>query len=136
MNVLEKYYVLPQLIDAKIEEIRRLRELSVSITSADPSREFVQGGSQVQCRFADIINRIIDLENELNDDVIELLDCELEAKRFIDTVRDPIVRVFLHYYYIDRLNMEQIAHKMNYSIRQLYRIKSKSRHLMSQENAI
>lgn len=136
MNVLEKYYILPQLIDAKIEEIRRLRELSVSITSADPSREFVQGGSQVQCRFADIINRIIDLENELNDEVIEMLDCEIEAKGFIETVKDPVLRVFLHYYYIDRLTIEQIAQKMNYSIRQLYRIKSKSRHLMSQENAI
>ena len=123
LSILNKCYYLPQLIASKTEEIKRLRELSVSIQGADPSREFIPGGPQVQCRFAEIIDKLVDLESELLDDINELLDVQKEAHKIIDAVQDDTERLILQYYYIDRLGMDEIASEMGYCPRQTYRIK-------------
>jgi hypothetical protein len=123
LSILNKCYYLPQLIASKTEEIKRLRDLSESIPGVDPSREFIPGGPQVQCRFAEIIDKVIDLENEILDDINELLDVQKEAHRIIDAVQDDTERLILQYYYIDRLEMEDIASEIGYSPRQAYRIK-------------
>lgn len=123
LSILNKCYYLPQLIASKTEEIKRLRELSESISGADPSREFIPGGPQVQCRFAEIIDKVIDLESEILDDINELLDMQKEAHKIIDAVQDDTERLILQYYYIDRLEMDEIASEMGYCPRQAYRIK-------------
>ena len=123
LNILDKCYYLPQLIDSKTEEIKRLRELSTSIPGADPSREFVSGGPQVQCRYAEIINKIVDLESEILDEVNDLLDLQKEARRLINAVEDETERLVLQYYYIDGLTMEEISERIGYGERHTYRIK-------------
>jgi hypothetical protein len=123
LSILNKCYYLPQLIASKTEEIKRLRELSVSIQGADPSREFIPGGPQVQCRFAEIVDKVIDLEGEILDNINELLDVQKEAHKIINAVEDETERLILQYYYIDRLEMDEIAAKIGYCPRQAYRIK-------------
>lgn len=126
ISILNKCYYLPQLIASKTEEIKRLRELSESIPGVDPSREFIPGGPQVQCRFAEIIDKVIDLESELIDDIDELLDMQREAHKIINAVEDETERLVLQYYYIDRLGMEEIASEMGYCLRQTHRIKKRA----------
>lgn len=126
INILIKCYYLPQLIESKTEEIKRLRGLSESIPGADPSREFIPGGPQVQCRFAEIIDKVIDLEGEILDEINELLDLQKEAHKIINAVQDDTERLILQYYYIDRLSMEDIASEIGYTLRQTYRIKKKA----------
>ncbi len=123
INVLNRCYYLPQLIASKTEEIKRLRELSESIPGADPTREFIPGGNEVHCRFAEIIDKVIDLENELLDKIDELLDLQKEAHEIIDSVEDETERLILQYYYIDRRIIEEIAEEIGYCPRQVYRIK-------------
>ena len=126
INVLIKCYYLPQLIASKTEEIKRLRDLSESIPGCDPSREFIPGGPQVQCRFAEVIDKVIDLEGEILDEIDELLDLQKEAHEIIQSVQDDTERLILQYYYIDRLGMEEIAMEIGYTLRQTYRIKKKA----------
>ena len=126
LNILIKCYYLPQLIASKTEEIKRLRELSQSIPGGDPSREFIPGGPQVQCRFAEIIDKAIDLESEILDEINELLDLQKTAHEIINAVQDDTERLILQYYYIDRLDMEDIAEEIGYTLRQTYRIKKKA----------
>jgi uncharacterized protein YllA (UPF0747 family) len=126
LNILIKCYYLPQLIESKTEEIKRLRELSRSIPGGDPSREFIPGGPQVQCRFAEIIDKVIDLEGEILDEINELLDLQKKAHEIINAVQDNTERLILQYYYIDRLSMEEIATEISYTLRQTQRIKKKT----------
>lgn len=126
LSILNKCYYLPQLIASKTEEIKRLRELSESISGADPSREFIPGGPQCQCRFAEIIDKVIDLESEILDDINELLDMQKEAYKIINAVEDETERLILQYYYIDRMCIDEIASEMGYCSRQTKRIKKKA----------
>lgn len=126
IGVLNRCYYLPQIIDSKLEEIKRLRELSESISGGDFSREFISGGPQVQCRFAEIIDKLIDLESEILDDINELLDSQKEAHKIINDVQDDTERLILQYYYIDRKGMEEIAEEIGYSPRQMRRIKKRA----------
>lgn len=123
LSILNKCYYLPKLIASKTEEIKRLRELSISISGADPSREFIPGGPQVQCRFAEIVDKVIDLEGEILDNINELLDVQKEAHKIINAVEDETERLILQYYYIDRLSMEEIAIKIGYCLRHTHRFK-------------
>lgn len=126
IGILNRCYYLPQIIESKLEEIKRLRLLSESIPGPDPSKEFIPGGPQVQCRFAEIIDKIIDLEGEILDEVNELLDLQKDAHKIINAVQDDTERLILQYYYIDRLDMDDIATEIGYTPRQTYRIKKRA----------
>ena len=126
IGILTRCYYLPQIIESKLDEIKRLRLLSESIPGADPSKEFIPGGPQVQCRFAEIIDKIIDLEGEILDQINELLDIQREAYKIINALQDDTERLILQYYYIDRMSIEEIASKINYCPRQTIRIKKKA----------
>ena len=114
---------LHQLIKADVEELKRLRRLSTTIAGADPSREFVSGGPRVQCRYADIIDSIVDLENKIKAEVDEYLEKEKQMKKAIAAVENPTYRVFLQYRYLENLPYAAIAEKMGYSVRQIYNIR-------------
>ena len=126
IGILTRCYYLPQIIESKLDEIKRLRLLSESIPGADPSKEFIPGGPQVQCRFAEIIDKVIDLEGEILDQINELLDIQREAYKIINALQDDTERLILQYYYIDRMSIEEIASKINYCPRQTIRIKKKA----------
>ena len=131
---MEKYIVLRKLIESDIAEIKKLRELSAALGTADPSKEHVSGGPLVQCRFAEIIDKIVDLETKVREEIKEYLDMQREVRDQIAAVKDPIYRMFLRYKYIEGLSHEDIAIKMGYSVRQIYRIQKDvaSRHFISE----
>lgn len=135
---MEKYIMLHKLIKSDIAEIGRLRELSAALGTADPSKEHVSGGPLVQCRFAEIIHKIVDLEAKVREEINEYLDMQKEVRDQIAAVKDPVHRMFLRYKYIEGLSHEDIAIKMGYSVRQIYRIQKDvaACHLLSQETAI
>lgn len=126
ISILNRCYYLPKIIESKLEEIKRLRLLSESIPGPDPSKEFIPGGPQVQCRFAEIIDKVIDLEGEILEQINEMLDIQKEAYKIINALQDDTERLILQYYYIDRLEMDEIAAKIGYCPRQAYRIKKQA----------
>lgn len=115
-------YSLRNNIKCRMEEIERLKELAASLPSADPSKEFVSGGPIVHCKFAAVIDKIVDLESEVAAEINRYVDAERKVRAYINKIENPKHRAFMWYKYIDFLTMEQIAEKMDLSTRQIYNI--------------
>ena len=114
---------LRRLIDTDVEELKRLRRLSVSISSADPSKEFVSGGPRIQCKFSYIVEQIIDLENKIKEEIREYIAETTRIREAINQVENPTYKAFLKYRYLENMTYNQIAEKMGYSERQIYNIR-------------
>lgn len=115
-------YSLRDNIQCRLKEIERLRELADSLPSADPSKEYISGGPIVHCKFAAVIDKIVDLESEVAAEISNYVDAERKVRAYINKIKNPKHRAFMWYKYIDFLTMEEIAEKMDLSTRQIYNI--------------
>ena len=110
-------YSLKKIIKNDLEELKRLRELSDMISSADPSKEWVSGGPIKGCRFANIVDQIVDLEKKIEAELQEYLEYEQKVRE----AENPVYKLFLQYK-MEGLTNEEIADMMGYSVRQIYNI--------------
>ena len=74
----------------------------------------------------DIIAKIVDLENEINDDIDKLVDLKAEITTVIKEVDDPELQSLLEQRYLNFRTWEQIAVDMGYNVRHLYRMHDKA----------
>lgn len=119
---MEELFELKNNIKRRLEEIERLREIADSLPTADPSKEFISGGPIVQCKFAAVVDKIVDLENEVAAEAEKYIQAERNLRAYINKIENPRHRDFLWYRYICFLTMEEIAEKMDLSTRQIYNI--------------
>ena len=119
---MNELFDLRNKIRCRLEEIERLRDLADSLPSADPSKEYITGGKTVQCKFAAVVDKIVDLESEIAEEIETYTRMEREMREYIKSIDNPRHRDFLWYKYICFLTMEQIAEKMDLSTRQIYNI--------------
>ena len=112
-----------KLIESKLEEIKRLRELATSISIPDLSKERTSGGNQVQCRFAEIVDKLVDLESEILQEVDDYIEQEKEMRNTINQLPKPEWQLIMQYRYVEGLSFEEIAERLNYSVRQVYNIR-------------
>lgn len=124
MNKFEKYLYLDRLIEANSEEIQRLRSLAMSIPTADPSKEFIKGGVNVQSRFEEIIDKVVAMEQELYAEIGEYIKVKREIHEIIKNIDNPIYALVLRYRYIDMKTNEEIAEKIGCSVRHVYNLKT------------
>jgi len=117
---LSQYRLLDVKINEKLEEQVRLRELATKITPQN--RSGGGGGGEISDRVGKTTARIIDLENEINDDIDKLLDLKAEITAVIETVEDEVLQLILLMRYINLKKWEYIAEKLNLEIRWLYRL--------------
>jgi DNA-directed RNA polymerase specialized sigma subunit len=138
----EKAITIPDLMESKQREIARLKELAYSLSAVDTSGERVQTSRNIDCKYAELINKAADLEMELLEDTSELLDHQREVGRVIDKLSNPVWRVVMRDLYIHGLTVKEIAAKRSYSERRVYQIRGQSLeeckefHLISEVNAI
>ena len=111
-------------IDSKLETIARLGELSMKATSTltdmpgSPSRDIHKREK--------ILVKIIDLENEVNDDIDKLVDLKREIMTVINSVDDEDCQVLLEKRYICLQEWQEIADDMAVDLRTVYRIHGKA----------
>ena len=136
MDVFNKYILLDKLIDSNMEEIKRLKELAAAIPTADPSKEFISGEPAIQSKFSDLIDKAVDMEDELVKEINEYLDCKKELYSVLKKLDNPAHALVLRYRYLDRMTYEQIAEKLGCSVRNVYNLKnaalSEALHFISQ----
>ena len=102
-------------IDTRLEELTRLRTLATQITSAiKPVPVF---GSGNQDKLGNIVAKIIDLENEINDAVDAYIDKRREIGRAVEKLTDADQIAVLHKRYFEYKTLEKIAIETNYSYR-------------------
>ena len=86
-------YKLDQRINSKIEQLAKLNDLAHKATATYTGMPHSPNkGSQTM---ANTVDRIIDLQNEINRDIDELVDLKAEIREVIDTVPDTDLRLIL-----------------------------------------
>lgn len=123
---LRQAYRLNELINSHIKELEQLRLISTSVSSTDFSKERVQGGQLPGNKIVNIIGKIVDLERQINAEIDSFIDLKKEIHDVIEAVKNPNERLVLRYRYIEFLTWEQVAERMNYSIKQVHRIHSEA----------
>jgi prefoldin subunit 5 len=112
--------LLDRQIDSKIQQIEELNRLTTNCTATltgipgAPRR----GGSVM----ADAVDRIVDLEREINRDIDRLVDLKREIMAAIRTVDNGKYQMVLEKRYLCYRTWEQIAADTGYNVRHLYRI--------------
>ena len=113
-------YRLDQRINSKLEQVMSLRDLTTK--AAATMSDMPGGGSRNVYRMQDIIGKIIDLEDEINQDIDALVDLKREMVATIKAVADPECQTLLELRYLCFKTWEQIAVDMQYSTRNIYKL--------------
>jgi DNA-directed RNA polymerase specialized sigma subunit len=122
IRYLKRFIILDREIDRKLKEISRWRGMLGKVTSVYTSE--LKGGGSIYGKAEDIIAKIVDLEQEVNNDVDRLVDVRREIGQVIEAVEDDRERLLLQYRYLDGRTFEWIAAGMNYSWRHTHRLHS------------
>ena len=129
-HYLRQGYKLNERIRDKQERLARFKELAVSIGAIDYSKDRVQGGSGSNAPFENQVVKIVDLEAEIEQDILELCKLQVEISNAIDDVEDVNCSLVLSKRYLLMKTWENIAEEMNYSVMQIHRLHAKGLELI------
>lgn len=104
---------LDAAINAKQRELDRLRHDAENVRGVTYDKDKVQSSAQSDC--IKIIDRIIDLSNEINSEIDKLIDLKAEAREKISRVYNKKFISLLTDIYINGITLEQEAEKMGKS---------------------
>lgn len=117
---LEQAMYLDADIDAKVAELSSLRQLSMRISSSRTD-EHVQHSALTEAPFAKWVERIVDKEKEIDEEIDRLVAAKLEISSFIDKVESPEWRGILRSRYMLCQPWKEIADKMGCSLSSIMR---------------
>ena len=113
-----------KLIDAKLVDIEELRRRLQDVKS--PSF-----GDRVQStkdpdKFTNVINKIIELEKEVNEDIDKLIDNKNACRELIESLESNFYKVVLYKIYFEGKSLRTVADSLSVSVRQIARIRNKA----------
>ena len=117
---LSQAYRIDQRINSKLAQVMSLRDLLSKATgtlSGAPKAATPNPHSM-----EDTIAKMVDLENEINDDIDALVDLKAEIMRRIKRVENTEYQTILELRYLCFKRWEEIAVDMGYSLRRLYEL--------------
>lgn len=112
---LQQLQRLDTMINQKIKELGDLRLMSRSVGGIDYSKERVQSSTFSDAPFVKAIDRIIDLEEEINREIDDFVDRKHEIINQIQGLQDANHIKLLFMRYVEFKNFETIAVEMNYT---------------------
>lgn len=116
---LQQYRNLDVRINAKLEQVARLRELA---TKVSPSQSDGGHGGGVSDRVGNIVSKIVDYENDINAEIDRLMDLKCEIEKLIDSVTETALHDILELRYINLKKWEEIAVTLRIDLRWVYRL--------------
>ncbi len=111
---------LDMRIQSKLEQLESLNELATKCTSVITGMP--HSPSKSTSSMADTINKIIDLQCEINKDINKLVDLKEEISQVIAGVEQTDLRMILEKRYLCFHSWEKIAKEMFYDLRWLHRL--------------
>ncbi|NLZ46487.1 MAG: DUF1492 domain-containing protein [Clostridiales bacterium] len=113
---LNQYRAIDKEIDALLDEQKRLR----SIAEKSGASSIIDGTAKSpkndnSAPFERIVDKIIEIENEINQKIDLKLNLQKEINASIERVDDDTLRTLLRYRYLCGMTFEQVAVRMNYS---------------------
>ena len=123
-DYLSQVYRIDQRINSKMAQVMSLRDLLGKATvtlSGTPKAATLNPHSM-----EDTIAKMVDLENEINEDIDTLVDLKAEITRRIKRVENTEYQTILELRYLCFKRWEEIAVEMNFSLQHLYRLHEKA----------
>ena len=117
---LSQAYRIDQRINSKLEQVASLRALATKATST--LSDTPPSGSRNVQSMENVIVKIIDLENEINEDIDTLVDLKREITRRVKSIPNAEYQLLLEKRYLCFMPWEKIAVDMGYSIQHIYRL--------------
>ena len=117
---LSQAYRIDQRINSKLEQVASLRALTTKATST--LSDTPPSGSRNVQSMENVIVKIIDLENEINEDIDTLVDLKREITRRVKSIPNAEYQLLLEKRYLCFMPWEKIAVDMGYSIQHIYRL--------------
>lgn len=127
---LQQYRNADHDINAKLDQIHKLRELATKTTQALSERVQTSAENKTE----KIVSKIVDMENEVDAEIDNLQAIKHKIMAVIKQVSDTKQRMVLERRYINGETWEQIADNLNYSYMQICRIHGRA--LQKAENVI
>lgn len=121
---LNQAYRIDQRVNSKLHQVASLRDLATRATST-LGTEPVSGTRNVH-RLEDTIDKIIDLENEINNDIDRLVDLKRDVMETIGKVQDTNCQMLLELRYLSFKSWDEIADEMHFTSRWVHILHSKA----------
>ena len=102
-----------KLISNKIEELKALNLLATKTTKIIDDNIHIRGSSD---KIGKVIPKIIDLENEINQEILKYIVLRSEVMKIIDSL-EPSMMELLYKRYFQFKDWDTIAQEMNYTYR-------------------
>ena len=115
-----KAYQIDKRIDSKIEQVARLRELAEKVTST--ISDMPGSATRNVHRMEDVIVKIIDLENEINDDIDYLVDLKRNITTLIRGIDNIEHQRILELRYLCLRSWKEIGEDLGYSKTHVFRL--------------
>ncbi len=123
-ELLTSHYEINNAINSKLELIAELKSLAEKVT-VSPFCESHSVGTYSD-RVGRTTAKIIDLENEINEEIDRLVEIKIQIKGIIAAVLDGTQRTILERRYILNESWETIGEKLDYSPRHVLRMHNKA----------
>lgn len=111
---------IDQRINSKLEQVMKLRDAATKATATlsdmpRPDSPNIQSMESTICK-------IVDLEQEINEDIDRLVDLKAEARRVIQLITNPDQQLILELRYLCYKPWTEIMTEIGYSEATLYRL--------------
>lgn len=115
---------LNRMIDNKLTERFQLKTTACKITISNEG-ERVQTSSDKD-RLGSSVAKIVDLENEIDELIASYIDKKNHIIKQIDEIEDTDHYTVLSMYYVGEYTIEDIAKKMSYTTRNVFKIRNRA----------
>lgn len=112
---------LDEIINCRLHELEYWRNLSRS-TSSSTFEEHRNSNRSTEAPFVRCLEKIDEIERDINHRVCELVDMRTEINKAIDALEDFGEQLVLRCRYLDNLTWEAICKIMGVSLRTVHRI--------------
>ena len=109
---LHQAYRLDHKINSDIEELNRLRQMAVSISTPQLG-ERVQTSRSAEAPFVRSVEKMMLLEQRIDSEIDTLVDLKEQIRGVISEVQDTDEQMVLRYRYIHNMTWEEIGDKLH-----------------------
>ena len=117
---LSQAYRIDQRINSKLEQVMSLRALLGKATGTLTGAP--KAATPNPHSMEDTITKMVDLENEINDDIDALVDLKAEIMRRIKRVENTEYQTILELRYLCFKRWEEVSVELGYSMQHLFRL--------------
>lgn len=122
-EILRKLPLLQWRIQSKKEQLKELQDARDNI-GINTEEERVQGGSGTHSRLEEMTVKLLDMQQELEDEIFQYVVEKNKAVSMIETLEDSRMEKILYYRYVQGKSWDWIIYEsdVEYGDRQVYRL--------------